>query len=271
MAVTALCCALDAAAEPNSDTKPKPSAAKNFLYPGMIIPLRYAVMNENASARISGRPWRGTPAVVKACLLPFVRLHHLLDLLFDLSEVEGRGLLHRREVDERLRRRAHGLLDLDEAPELARHEVVHVAAALVVERLAADRRRALERILAQVDDRRHVGRHLLARPAERLLVELELEVVDADGAELRLAEVEDLVPRRRSFAGDQVHLVVAVQMVLVGLAVHLHALEKLRDNVRIACRRHQRRQPIQSGEDAVLHRAWFDLARPARDARHPEA
>jgi hypothetical protein len=31
MAVTALCCALDAPAEPNSATKPKPSAAKTFL------------------------------------------------------------------------------------------------------------------------------------------------------------------------------------------------------------------------------------------------
>ena len=39
------------------------------------------------------------------------------------------------------------LLDLDEAPELARHEVVHVPAALIVERLAANRRRPLERIL----------------------------------------------------------------------------------------------------------------------------
>src|SRR5580692_11715244 len=230
MAVTAFCCALDAPAEPNSDTKPKPSAAKNFLHPGMIIPLRYAVMNENASARISGRPWRGTPAVVKVRLLPFVRLHHLLDLLLDLGEVEGRGLLHRREVDERLCRRTHSLLHLDEAPEFARHEVVHVAAALVVERLAADRRRALERILAQVDDGRHVGRHLLARPAPGLLVELELEVVDADGAELRLAEVEDLVPRRRSFARQQIHLIIAVQVVLVGLATDLQAREKLGDD-----------------------------------------
>src|SRR3984957_16419004 len=223
MAVTAFSCALDAPAEPNSDTKPKASAAKKFLYRRIIIPLRYFEMNGRAFTRTSGRPGRGAPAVVKVCLLPFVRLHHLLDLRFDLGKVEGRGLLHRRVVDERLRRRGHGLLHLDEAPEFARHEVVHVAAAQVVERLAADRRRALERILAQVDDGRHVGRHLLARPAERLLVELELEVVDADGAELRLAEVEDLVPRRRSFAGDQIHLVIAVQVVLVGLAADLQA------------------------------------------------
>src|ERR1700741_3752695 len=84
MAVAASCCALDAPAGPNSDTKPKPSAAKHFVHPGMIILLKFVVMNENASARISGRPWRGTPAVLKVCLLPFVRLHHLLDLLLDL-------------------------------------------------------------------------------------------------------------------------------------------------------------------------------------------
>src|SRR6202050_1862764 len=215
---------------------------------------------------------RGPDArLLKARLLPFVRLHHLLDLLLDLGEVEGRGLLHRWVVDERLSRRRHGLLHLDEAPELAGHKVVHVAAALVVERLAADRRRALERILAQVDDRRHVGRHLLARPAPGLLVELELEVVDADGAELGLAEVEQLGPRRRSLAGDQIRLAVAVQLGLGGLTVDLHALQQLRRDVRIARRRDQRRQPIQSGEDAVLHRARLDLARPARDARHTEA
>src|ERR1700685_4255038 len=82
--------------------------------------------------------------LLKVRLLSFVIFHHLLDLLLDLGEVEGRGLLHRRIVDERLCRRCHGLLHLDETPAFARHEVVHVAAPLVVERLAADRRRALE-------------------------------------------------------------------------------------------------------------------------------
>src|SRR6516162_9107120 len=121
----------------------------------------------------------------------------------------------------------------------SRDEVVHVAAALVVERLAADRRRALEGILANIDDRWHVGCHLLAGPTERLLVELVLEVVEAKRAELRLAEIEDLVPRRRPGAGDERRLVVAVQMVLVGLAADLLALQQLVDDVRIACRRDQ--------------------------------
>ena len=41
--------------------------------------------------------------------------------------------------------------------------------------------------------RGHVGRDLRAGPALRLLVELELEVIEADGAQLRPAEVEELV------------------------------------------------------------------------------
>ena len=81
-----------------------------------------------------------------------------------------------------------------------------------------------ERILAQVDDRRHVRRDLFARPAPRLLQELELEVVDPQGAQLRAAEVEQFVARRRSLARQQIHLVVAVQMVLVGAALQASRL-----------------------------------------------
>ena len=107
------------------------------------------------------------------------------------------------------------LLDQDESPELAGIEVVHVAPAHVVRALAADGRRPLERILAEVHDGRHVGRDLFARPAPGLLEELELEVIDADGAEVRPAEVEEFVPLGRSLAQQQVHLVVAVEVVLV--------------------------------------------------------
>ena len=158
-------------------------------------------------------------------LLPLVTLDHLLNLLLDRGKVEGRGLLHRWELDERLCRGCHGLLHLHKTPELPREEVVHVSTGHVVGRFAADRRRPLEWILTQVDDRRHVGRRLLARPTERLLVELVFEIIDTDRAELRFAEVEDLVTRRRTFAGQQVHLVVAVEMVLVGPIADLHALQ----------------------------------------------
>ena len=53
-----------------------------------------------------------------------------------------------------------------------------------------------------------------------LVDEAILVVVDAHGAERALAEVEDLVAGRRTLAGDHVHLVVAVEMVLVGPVAH---------------------------------------------------
>src|SRR5580704_8725579 len=188
-------------------------------------------LSEFAACRFSERPGRPRS-------LAFVALHHQFDLFLDGLKVERGRLLHGWKFDERLRRRADRLLDLDEAPELARHEVVHVAAALIVERLAANRWRPFEGILAQIDDGRHVGRDFLARPAEWLLVKLELEVVDADGAELRFTKIENLVTRRRPLAGEQVGLVVAVEMVLVGPVAELHALQKLLNDVWIPRRRH---------------------------------
>ena len=64
-------------------------------------------------------------------------------------------------------------------------------------------------------------------PAVRLLVELVLEVVDANGAQVRAAEVEEFVALGRPLALQQVHLVVAVEVVLVGPVAELHALEEL--------------------------------------------
>ena len=61
-----------------------------------------------------------------------------------------------------------------------------------------------------------------------LLVELVLEVVDADGPQLGSAEIEQLVPLLRSRAQEQVGLVEAVEMVLVGPVAQLDALEQLR-------------------------------------------
>ena len=76
--------------------------------------------------------------------------------------------------------------------------------------------RALERIEAQVGDVRHVRMGLFAQPALGLVDEAVFVVVDAHRADRAFAEVEDLVPRGGAFAGDRGHLVVAVQMVLVG-------------------------------------------------------
>jgi len=82
------------------------------------------------------------------CLLPFVAPHRRVDLLFDRRKVERCWRLHRWILDRGLRQLGDSLLDLHEAPELARHKVIHKAAALIVERFAADRRSPLERILA---------------------------------------------------------------------------------------------------------------------------
>ena len=66
-------------------------------------------------------------------LLAFVGLHQFLDFGFDGIQVEGSWILHRRIVDCRHREFTYRLLYYDEAPKLARHEVVHVAAATVVQ------------------------------------------------------------------------------------------------------------------------------------------
>ncbi len=50
----------------------------------------------------------------------------------------------------------------------------------------------------------------------RLVDEPVLEIADTHRAERRLGKVEDFVTRRRPLTGDQVHLVVAVEIDLVG-------------------------------------------------------
>src|SRR5262245_51345425 len=70
-------------------------------------------------------------------LLTFAVLEHLLNLLLDCIEVEGRRVLHRRIIDRRLRQLCDVLLHHNKAPHLAPEEVVHVATALVVEAFAA--------------------------------------------------------------------------------------------------------------------------------------
>src|SRR5262245_51895222 len=115
---------------------------------------------------------------------------HLLDLLFHRIEVEGSRVLHRRIVDRRQRQLLDVLLDHDEAPELTGEEVVRIARGAGVPRLAAKIRRALERILAEVDQAGHVRGGLFARPTPRLREERELEVVDANRAQLCAAEIE---------------------------------------------------------------------------------
>src|SRR5215813_1421131 len=95
-------------------------------------------------------------------LLTWAVLDHLLDLFLHRLEVEGGRVLHRRILDRRQRQLLDKLLDQDETPELAGEEVLAVAEGAGVRRLAANIRRALERILANVDDRGHVRSGLFA-------------------------------------------------------------------------------------------------------------
>src|SRR5262249_5770752 len=151
-------------------------------------------------------------------------------------------------------------------PELARIEVVHVPAAKIVQVLATDGRCPLERILTDVHDGWHVGRRFLSRPAIWLLEELELEVVDAKGAQMGSAEVEDLATSGGPLAAQQIHLVVAVEVVLVAAVPELHPFQELVLDVRVAGRRCEGGKPIEAREDAVLDGSRLDHARPADDA-----
>src|SRR5208283_3156390 len=122
------------------------------------------------------------PAPPPSSLLPFVGLDGFLDLFLNGLDVEARRRLHRRKIDRRLRELTHRFLHENEAPELARHEIIHITAAEIVQIFAADRWGPLERVLTDVDNGWHVGRNLLPRPALRLLKELEFEVIEPQGA-----------------------------------------------------------------------------------------
>ena len=125
-------------------------------------------------------------------------------------------------LDGRLGELRHFLLDEHEAPELVLEPLKYSCAPSSVP--LSGQVQALERVEAQVDQGRHVEVNLAAEPAIGLFDEAILEVVDTHCAERAFAEVEDLMAVRRTFAGDHVHLVVAVEMVLVGTVADLLAL-----------------------------------------------
>jgi hypothetical protein len=136
------------------------------------------------------------------------------------------------------------LLNDDKAPELAGGKVIPIAKGAIVRGFPTQVRKTLEGILTNVDDGRHVGGDLLTWPAPRLLQELKLEVIDAERAKMRSREVKELVTSRRSGAGQESHLVVAIEVVLVGGVAELYALEELLNDVWISSRGSERREPI---------------------------
>src|SRR5207247_4864070 len=86
---------------------------------------------------------------------------------------------------------------------------------------------ALEGIEAEVGDVRYVHMVFLAEPAAGLVDKAILVVINANRAERALAEIKNLVSLRRPLARDQIELIVAVEVVLIGAIAKLHALEQL--------------------------------------------
>src|ERR1700730_4528297 len=154
------------------------------------------------------------------------------DFFFHGTEVEARALLHWREFN-----RGHGqlldlLLDKHETPEIVIERVEVLLGSVFGPAIGPAG--ALKRIETKVDQEGYVRLGLVAYPAAGLIDEAIFEVVDAHGAELAFAEIPDLVPIGRSLAGNHVHLVVAIQMALVGAVTDLLALLQLLDDVGVA-------------------------------------
>src|SRR5262249_56608615 len=120
-------------------------------------------------------------------------LYLLLDLLLVRFEVERSGRLHWRVVDRCLGELSDVLLHHHESPELASEKILSVPKSAIVWRFATDVRRPFERVLADVDQHRHVRGGLLTWPAPGLLEEYELEVVEANRTQVRTGEVEQLM------------------------------------------------------------------------------
>src|SRR5262245_14049626 len=132
-------------------------------------------------------------------------LDHVVDLLLHRIQVEGSRILHRRVADGRLGQVSHRFLNYDETPELAGEKFVAISECAGQGRFAADHWEPLERILANIYERGHIGHHFWSRPTLRLLEKLELHVINAHRTKLGASEIEELMSLRRPFAREQVH------------------------------------------------------------------
>src|SRR5262245_58208678 len=66
-------------------------------------------------------------------------------------------------------------------------------------------------------------------------------------------------------------LAITIKMNFESLATRIVASQQLLFDVGIACRRHERRNPIERAERFIGNRARLNLARPANEARHAES
>src|SRR4051794_40365356 len=72
------------------------------------------------------------------------------------------------------------------------------------------------------------------------------------------------------FAGDGSHLVVAVEVVLVGAIADFYTFKQLIGDSRVAGGSEEGWEPVQPGKDAILHGVCRHMARPAQDCWHAE-
>src|SRR5262249_29619240 len=150
---------------------------------------------------------------------------------FDGLEIETCTALHWREVEERLQVLADNLLNEDKAPELVLEPVEILLRAFF--RTVVWPAGALKGIEPQIGNVGDVGPGLFADPTCRLVYEAELIIVDPNRTDRAFAEIENLVALGRSLAGDSVHLVVAIQMVLVDPTAHFLSLQQFVGDVRV--------------------------------------
>src|SRR5271157_1358225 len=190
-------------------------------------------------------------------------LARLEQLFLHGLKVECRALLHGREFDEARTELRDLLLYQYEPPEL-----VDVP---VEEAERARQTRTLERVQPDVGQDRPVDLDRAANPAVRLIDETVLEVVEAHRAERAFREVEDLMTPRWPLAGEEIKLVVAVEVDLVIPLAELLALLQFLDDARVAGRGHERREPVEPGDEPIFDLAGRHLARPADDGWRAES
>src|SRR5215471_18134576 len=153
-----------------------------------------------------------------------LRLRHpLRHLRLHSVEVKTRAPLHRRVIKERLKLFRHHLLDEDKAPELV-FEPIEVLLRTFF-RSVVRPTLTLERIQPEVGDIRHINMGFFAQPAAWLIDKPEFVIVDTNCANRTFAEIKDFMTVRWTFAGDRIHLVVPIEVVLVGPLAQFHPFE----------------------------------------------
>src|SRR5271169_5859424 len=155
-------------------------------------------------------------------LLRIALLDRRFDFRLDRGQVERGWVLHRWEINGSFPQLQHNLLDEDKPESLPAEELVEPCRGTLEE---VQNRRSLEGVLANVVDFGHICFDLRSRPAFRLVVELVLKVVYPHSAKLRPSEVVNLMASGWPFALKHGHLVISIEVVLVGPVAELYALE----------------------------------------------